>query len=155
MMHRRCIPAAAQAVVAAVEDLIGHRAQLLVLRLVHDDPDLALVDDGVELALDLGVEDLADVAEAEAGLKVGLRNADTDHIALAGVHNALDAVEEGVDLALHNGLEVGLHVLARDLDDVGQGDLGADRDLVKLGTVDRDLVVLDLGGVSRGDQLEA
>ena len=95
------------------------------------------------------------MAEAEAGLKVGLRNADTDHIALAGVHNALDAVQEGVDLALHNGLEVGLHVLARDLDDVGQGDLGADGDLVELGAVDRDLVVLDLGGVSRGDQLEA
>ena len=53
--------------------------------------------------------------------KSALRNADTDHVALAGVHNALDAVEEGVDLALHNGLEVGLHVLARDLDDVGTG----------------------------------
>ncbi len=48
--------------------------QLMVLLSIHDDLDLALVHDGVELALDLGVEDLADVAEAEAGLKVGLRN---------------------------------------------------------------------------------
>jgi hypothetical protein len=90
--------------------------ELGVLLVADHDADLALVDDGVELGLDLGVEHLADVAQAEAGLVVGLVDAHADHVALAGVHDALDAVEELVDLALEDGLEVGLHGLAVDLD---------------------------------------
>ena len=117
--------------------------------------DLALVNDGVELGLDLGIQHLADVLELEAGFEVRLADTDTDHVALAGVHEALHAVEEGVDLTLEDRLEVGLHGLAGDLDGVAHGDLGADRDLVDLGAVDVDLVILDLGGVLGGDQLEA
>ncbi len=67
-------------------------AKLLILLRIHHDGDLALVHHGVELALDLGVEDLADVAELEARLEVGLADPDADHIPLAGVHDALDAV---------------------------------------------------------------
>jgi hypothetical protein len=64
------------------------------------------------------------------------------------VHDALDAVEELVDLALEDGLEVGLHGLARDLDRIGGGNLGADGDLVELGADDLDLVILDVGRVA-------
>ena len=95
------------------------------------------------------------MAEAEASLKVGLVDTDTDHVALAGVHQTLNAVQELVDLTLEDRLEVGLHVLARNLDGVAQGNLGAAFQLIQLGTLDDDLVILDLGGVLRGDQLEA
>ncbi len=109
-------------------------AQGVVLLGVHHDLHLALIHNGFELALDLGVEDFADVRNRKPASKSALE------IRWPVCITPFDAVQEGVDLALHNGLEVGLHVLARDLDDVGQGDLGADGDLVKLGAVDRDLV---------------
>ena len=144
-----------QALVALVEDLVGVLAQRGVRLVADDDADLALVNDRVKFGLDLGVEHFADVAELEAGLEISLADTDADHVALAGVHEALHAVEEGVDLTLEDRLEVGLHILACDLDGVAHGDLGADRDLVDFGAFDHDLVILDLGGVLRGDELEA
>ena len=130
-------------------------AQRGVRLVADDDADLALVNDRVKLGLDLGVEHFADVAELEAGLEISLADTDADHVALAGVHQAFHAVEEGVDLTLEDRLKVGLHGLACDLDGVAHGDLGADRDLVDFGAFDHDLVILDLGGVLRGDKLEA
>ena len=130
-------------------------AQLGVRLVADDDADLALVNDRIELGLDLGIEHLADVPELEAGFKVRLADTHADHIALAGVHETFHAVEEGVDLTLEDRLKVGLHGLACDLDGVAHGDLGANRDLVDLGADDLDLVILDLGRVLGGDELEA
>ena len=144
-----------QTVVTLVEHGVGGSAQLLVLLGVHNDGDLALVHNGLELALDLGVQHLADVTELEARLKVGLADTDTDHVTLTGVHNALDAVQIGVELPLHNGLEVGLHGLTGHVHGVGHGDLGAHGDLVDFRSDDGDLVVLDLGGFLGVHQLEA
>ena len=141
--------------VTLVENDVRSGAQSLVRLVADDDLDLALVNNGVEFGLDLRVQDFADVAEAEARLKVGLVDTDTDHVALAGVHQTLNAVQELVDLTLEDRLKVGLHGLAGDLDGVGQGDLAADGDLVHLGAFDGDLVILDLGGILGDDQLEA
>ena len=55
-----------------------------------NDLDLALVDNGVELGLDLGIQQFADVLELEGSLVVSLADTDTDHVALAGVHQTLD-----------------------------------------------------------------
>ena len=52
------------------------------------------------------------MAGPEAGIKGGLADADADHVALAGVHDAFNAVEEVVDLPLHDRLEVRLHGFA-------------------------------------------
>src|SRR5699024_1689860 len=134
---------------------VGGRAQLGVLLGIHHDPDLALVHNGLELALDLGVQHFAQVTELEARLEVGLADTDTDHVTLTGVHDTLDAVDPGVDLPLHNGLEVGLHGLAGHFHGVGQGDLGADGDVVDFGSDDLDLVILDLSGFLALNQLEA
>ena len=100
--------------VTLVKHFVGSGAESGVLLGIDHDGDLALVHDGLELALDLGVQHFAQMLELEAGLKVGLGNTDTDHVALAGVHNALDAVDPGVHLTLHDGLKVGLHGLAGD-----------------------------------------
>ena len=75
-------------------------AQRRVGLVADNDLDLALVNDGVELGLDLGIQHFADVLELEACLEISLADTDTDHVALAGVHQALDAVEEVVNLAL-------------------------------------------------------
>ncbi len=60
-----------------------------------------------------------------------------------------------MELPLHNGFEVRLHGLAGHLHDVGQGDLGADGDVVDLRAVHHDLVVLHLAGFLGRHQLEA
>ena len=141
--------------VTLVKHLVGSGAEGSVLLGIDHDGDLALVHNGLKLALDLGVQHFAQMLELEAGLKVGLGDTDTDHVALTGVHNALDAVDPGVHLTLHDGLEVGLHGLAGDFHGVAQGDLGADGDLVNLGAVHNDLVVFHLGSVPGLHQLEA
>jgi len=144
-----------QTVVTLGEHFVGMVPQLMVLLSIHHNLHLALIHDGLKFALDLGVEHFADVLKPEAGLKVGLGNPDTDHIALASVHDAFHAVQVGVELPLHDGLEVGLHVLAGDFHGVRQGDLGAHGDLVQLGAFHGDLVILNLGGFLGGNQLEA
>ena len=98
-------------------------AELCVGLVADNDLDLALIDNGVELGLDLGVQDLTDVLELEACLVVSLADTDTDHVALTGMHNAFHAVEELVNLTLEDGLEVGLHGLASNLDGVAQRNL--------------------------------
>ena len=60
-----------------------------------------------------------------------------------------------MELTLHDGLEVGLHVLTGHVHGVGQGDLGAHGNLVQLGAFHNDLVVLYLVGLLGADQLEA
>ena len=130
-------------------------AQLLDLLRIGVDLDLALVDDGVVLALDLGVEHFADVLGAEARLIRRLADADADHVALAGVHDAFDAVQEAVELALEHALEVALHGLAGDLDDVRDRDLRADFELVEVRALQRDAVILDLVRFLGANQLDA
>jgi hypothetical protein len=42
---------------------------------------------------------------------------DPDHVSLAGMHDALDAVEPGMELSFKDRLEIGLHALAGNLCD--------------------------------------
>ena len=95
------------------------------------------------------------MAGTEAGVQSGLGHTDADLVALTGVHDALKAVDPGVELTLEDGLEVGLHVLAADAGDVAQLDGGAGLELVEILAEDGDLVILDVAHVLAGDQLEA
>ena len=93
--------------------------------------------------------------ETESGFVVRFGYADADHVSLTGVHNALDAVQELVDLSLDDRFEVGLHVLSRYLDCIGGGDPVADGDIIQIGTDKFYLVILYCGCIHRVDQLEA
>ena len=141
-----------QAVVALVVARHGDLvAELLGSGLVRDERDLALIDDGVEFVHDHMVQDLAEVLQAQPLGEGVVRDAHADLIALAGVHDALHVVEPGVDLALDDGLEIGLHLRARDLDERAQS-------VVLLAAVhivaeDGDLVVLDLGRIAHEHEL--
>ncbi len=144
-----------QPVVTLVKDLVGGGTEFLVLLGIHHDLHLALVHNSLKLALDLGVQHLAQVTELEARLKVRLADPDADHVTLTGVHDTFDAVDPGVDLPLHDGLEVGLHGLAGHFHGVAERNLGAHGDVVDFGSHDLDLVILHLGGFLGLDQLEA
>ena len=162
---RRCEALAERAGVEGVHGLVGHGGEAVIALVVArhglllqdalglggigDQRDLAAVDDRVELVHDHGVEHLAEVAQAQTLLIGLLAHADAELVALAGVHHALHVVEPAVDVALDDGLEVLLHLCARDLDVGGQrivalGGIGAD---------DADLVILDLVHAAHGDQL--
>ena len=108
---------------------------------------LHLVDDVAEDLVDAGVEDLAEVLQAEALGEGRLADADPGDVALADVLDALGAVDEVVDLALEHRLEVLLHLAAGDLDDDAERHGAALRaSSSRSGPIDRDLAVLDLVG---------
>ena len=144
-----------QAGVTGDERLVGLGADLLAALGTGADANLALIHHGLVLALDLGIQHLAQMTGAEAGLESGLGHADADHVALAGMHDALDAVEEVVELTLDNRLEVGLPGLAGHLQRDGQADLGAGLELVEVGAVQNDGVILDILGFFGAAELAA
>ena len=147
---------------AGVEDLlglVGHGAQTQValgvnLRgEVHDllnlvlhgvDLHLHLVEDGAELLMQLAVQHLADVLEGEALFHRTLADAHPHDVALADVHDALDIVDQVVELTLQNRLEVRLHLAAGDLHQNGDGQVLALLDIADVRAFEDDLAVLNL-----------
>ncbi len=71
------------------------------------------------------MQDLAHVADAEALVVGRPAQADPGDVALADVHDALGVVDQVVDLALEDGLEVGLHLAPGHLDEDAQGQAAA------------------------------
>ncbi len=122
---------------------------------ICDDLHLALVHDRVKIILDLRVQHLADVFRAESRLIGRVTDTDADHVALSGMHHALDAVDIAVELTLEHGLEIGLHVLSRYFHDVAQAVLASKLEAVEVRSDQLDLVVLHLGRLFGLHQLEA
>ena len=100
------------------------------------------------------MQDLAVMAQAQALGKAGLGHARPDDVALAHVPDAFGAVDQVVNLALEDRLEVGLHLAPGHLDPDRQRQRGAGLDLVDVGADDLDLAVVDLVQVDHGDELE-
>ena len=100
------------------------------------------------------MEDLAVVTQAQAPGKAGLGDAGPDDVALAHVPDAFGAVDQVVDLALEDGLEVGLHLSAGHLDPDGQGQGRAGLNAVDVRADDLDLAVVDLVHVGPGHEFE-
>jgi hypothetical protein len=69
----------------------------------------------------IGVQDDTDVLERETLFDGGLADTHPGDVALADVHDALDIVDQMVNLALQDRLEVGLHFPAGHLDENAQG----------------------------------
>ena len=96
------------------------------------DRDLDLVDDRVELVEDLGVQDLAEVGELEPLVLRRLADRIQMQVALAHVQRALGEVDEVVELALDDRLEVGLHLATGDVDHDAERNSAAFFDVVDL-----------------------
>ena len=103
----------------------AHGEALLHLGRVGDQRDLHLVHDGRVVGEELGVEDLAVMAQAQALGEAALGDARPDDVALAHVPDAFGAVDQVVDLPFEDRLEIGLHLPARHLDPDGQRQRGA------------------------------
>ena len=175
---RRCEGLTEDAGEEAVDGFVGHGGQTVVTHVVARDGDvvqkrggldrignqvnLALVDDSVKFICDHVVQNLGKVRQAQALVIGVLGNTDTELVALAGVHDAFHIVEPGVDLALDHRLEIGLHLLARDIDAGGKRVFQIAG--VDIRAVDDELVILDLvhvlhenklaGGVLCGPELD-
>ena len=150
----------------AVNGFVGHRGQTVVTHVVARDGDivqergsldrvgnqvyLALVNNSVKFVRDHVVQNLGKVRQAQALVIGVLGDTDTELVALAGVHDAFHIVEPGVDLTLNNRLEIGLHLLARDIDAGGKGVFEIAG--VDIRAVDDQLVILDLVHVLHEDK---
>ena len=128
---------------------------------VGEDLHLHLVDDGGIVVEELGMQDFAQVADLEAFVLGRLADADPVDVALAHVPDAFGAVDQVMDLAFQNRLEVRLHLAAGnfhpDADGQSRQVLGfrVNYDVVDLRADDGDLAVFHLGDLERGDVFEA
>src|SRR5664280_1977272 len=160
---------AQQAAVEGVDRLVGERGDALValavgdarlldervhLGLVGGEVDLHLVDDVAEHLVDARVDDLAEVLQAEALGEGALAHPRPGDVALAVVLDALDAVDEVVELALEDGLEVRLHLAPGDVHDHAERQGAALLHGVQVGAVNDDLAVLPLVGGTHAQVLE-
>jgi len=143
-----------QPTVALVVDLARHGHALHDFLGVGDQRDFDLVHDGGILGEQLGVQDVAVVAQPQPLGKAGLGDARPDDVALPHVPDALGAVDEVMDLALEDRLEVGLHFASRDLDPDGEGEGGTGGNLVNVRSDDLDVAVVDLVQTDGRDKLE-
>lgn len=151
----------------AVDRFVGHGGQTVVtcvvarhgdfvqelrgLLRVGDEADLTLVNDGVKFVHDHVVQDFAEVMQAQAVLIGVLGNTDAELVALAGVHDTFHIVEPGVDFTLDDRLEVGLHLLARDVNAGGKGVFEFSG--IDIRAVHGDLVILDFRSILHLDKL--
>jgi len=119
-----------------LDGLVGHLFDALVALLVFSASALSefvnvlflgvkghldLVDDFLKVLVELGVQHHADVLQGKALLDGRLAQPDPGDVALADVHDALHVVDQMVDLALDDRLEVGLELPAGDLDIDAEG----------------------------------
>ena len=82
--------------------------------------------------------------EGKTFLHRGLADADPHDVPLADMHDALDVVDQVVELALQDRLEVGLHLAAGDLDQDGDGQVLALLDIRDVRSFEDYLAVFDL-----------
>ena len=92
--------------------------------------------------------------EPESGAVGGLADAQPGHVALAHVEDAHGVVDERMDVALEDGLEVLLHLSARDLRVDPKREGAALLDGVDIGADELDLPVLDLVHIPHPEVLE-
>ena len=97
--------------------LPGRCEELIDFFLIGEDLDLDLVEHRPEVLVVLGMEYGAYVCKAEAFFHSAFSDTNPRDIPLADVHDALGIVDQVVDLTLENGLEVGLHLTAGNLDE--------------------------------------
>ncbi len=133
----------------------GRLGQLVHVFLLGVEGHLDLVQDLAEVLVELGVQHDTDVFQGKALFHGGLADADPGDVALADVHDALDVVDQMVDLALQDGLEVGLHLAAGHLHENAHGEGVAFLQVVDVRAVHDDLAVLDLVHLGHLDQLGA
>ena len=84
---------------------------------IRVDRHLHLVDDGAEVGVEAGVQDLAEVLQVESGVGRFGRQPDPCDVPLTDVLYSGCTVHEVVDLSLENRLEVLLHLAASDVYD--------------------------------------
>ena len=94
------------------------------------------------------------MADLETLLSCRLADPDPGDISLSDMLDALGAVDVVVDLPLEHRLEVLLHLSAGNLDHDAQGQRAALSHVVDLGSMHRDLGVLDLGHLPHAQVLE-
>ncbi len=94
----------------------GAGGELVHIRHVRVKRDLNLVQNLSEILVELGMKHDSDVFQGEAFFHGGLADPDPGNIPLSDVHDALNIVDEMVDLAFQNGFKIGLEFPARYLD---------------------------------------
>ena len=97
----------------------------------------------------------ADVLQRKALFDGGLADAHPGDVALTDVHDALDVVDQVVDLAFQNRLEIGLEFAAGHLDVDAHGESVAFFEFAHVRAIDDDLAVFDLVHFGHLDQFGA
>jgi hypothetical protein len=137
---RQCL----KALIPLVICFVSLSAQTLKLSCVSYDRYRALVDDSFKVALELSIEDLAEMLDTESRVICTLTNADADHVSLTSMHHALNAVEVLVDFALKYWLKVSLHSLAGNVYHDAERHGIACAEFIEIRAIDINLVIFDL-----------
>jgi hypothetical protein len=95
------------------------------------------------------------MTSTENRLQKRFTDTDTNHIALSGVHNALDAVEEILEFTLKNRFKVGLHILSANLYNNSEVYLAANREPRQSPAVQNDSMVLHVMRILGLNKLKA
>ena len=119
------------------------------------DLNLTFVYNGLELVLNLCVQNFSEVFCTETCVESFFADTDTDHITLSGMHNAFDAVQVAVEFTLEYRLEIRLHALSGNLNNVCNAVLGTYLELVDVRSDQLDLVIFYFGSIFCLNQLAA
>ena len=132
----------------------GLLQDLLYFGRIGVDLDLDFVEDGAEVLVEFGVEDVAQVPQGEAFFHGPFSDPDPGDVPLPDVHDALGVIDQVVDLPLQDGLEVFLHLPAGHLGEDGQGKLAGRGDVLDVRADDFDLPVFHFVHVPGGGPLD-
>ncbi len=116
---------------------------------------LHLIKNGAELLMQFAMQHLADMLEGETLLHRGLADADPHDVPLADVHDALDVVDQMMELALQDRLEIRLHLAAGHLNQDGDGQVLALGDVTDVLAFENNLAVHDLVHILGDEHLDA
>ena len=119
------------------------------------DLNLTFVNNSLELVLHLCVQNFSEVFCTETSVESFFADTDTDHITLSGMHHTFDAVQVAVEFTLKYRLEIRLHVLSGNLNNVCNAVLGTYLELVDVRSDQLDLVIFYFGSIFCLNQLAA
>ncbi len=111
------------------------------------DLNLTFVNNSLELVLHLCVQNFSEVFCTEACVESFFADTDTDHITLSGMHHTFDAVQVAVEFTLKYRLEIRLHALSGNLNNVCNAVLGTYFELVDVRSDQLDLVIFYFGSI--------
>ena len=112
------------------------------------DHNLTLVNYSIKLVLNLRVKNLTDMFNTEACIKCCMADTDTLHISLTCVVYTLNAVDVVMEFTLDNRLEVRLHVLAGNLNNVCDAVLASFFHLINFRSYNCNLVILNFRSIT-------